>query len=117
MSPAVTALRDAGASSEDLAEIMGMLPSTVRKQLRGQLPPSPKLAPALGQLLGEAGAACVLELIPSRNGSTSPVRRELRVARVAVGSLLRYRDDPAALAATRSDVDRWQQLGDAAQRL
>lgn len=73
-SEAVSALRDAGAAIEDVAPLVPAKPATVRKWLRGTLRPSrhsaAALARALEQLLGEAAATRVLELIPSRNGAT-----------------------------------------------
>jgi hypothetical protein len=68
-SGAVTELRAAGATFEDVAPLVPARPATVRKWLRGTLPLSPKLAPALEQLVGEAAAARILELIPRRNGA------------------------------------------------
>jgi hypothetical protein len=68
-SAAVEALHAAGATAEDVAVLIPVVPSTVRAWLSGRLPLSPKLAPALEQLLGKAAAGRVLRLIPSRNGA------------------------------------------------
>lgn len=64
-SPAVEALHAAGATAADLAALVPAQPGTVRRWLRGTSRPSPKLAPALEQLLGRADAARVLKLVPA----------------------------------------------------
>ena len=84
MSPALRALRDAGVSVEQLAQLLGLRPVTVSKYLRGTLDPGPKLAVALEELLGDAELARqVLKLIPERQrvrAASSPALRGLHSA-------------------------------------
>ena len=62
-SPALTALHDAGASAEDLYQLIDTNPATVRKWLRGALPAPPQLAAALEQLVDVDQAARIVSLI------------------------------------------------------
>lgn len=65
---AVDALHSVGATALDVAPLIPVAPSTVRKWLRGKLRPSPKhaaaLAAALEQLVGVDTASEIISLIP-----------------------------------------------------
>jgi hypothetical protein len=64
-SAAIRALQDAGARTEDLAELIPAQPWTVTRWLRGAARPPPPLAAALQQLVGVESAARIIGLIPS----------------------------------------------------
>jgi hypothetical protein len=70
---AVDALHSAGATALEVAPLIPVAPSTVRKWLRGKLRPSPEhaaaLAGALEQLVGAGTAAVIVSLIPKRTSS------------------------------------------------
>jgi hypothetical protein len=63
-SPAVQALHDAGVTAEEVAVLIPVQPSSVRRWLRGRSHPPPKLAVALEQLVGVGSAARIIALIP-----------------------------------------------------
>jgi hypothetical protein len=93
-SAAIAALHRAGATCDDVGALIPVQPGTVSRWLRGKNPPSPKLAAALEQLVGDAATARILALIPARTrvrAPASPALKALHAAGVnsgAVGSLV-----------------------------
>jgi len=67
LGPAAKSLRDdLGVSVDDVARLIPAAPATVARWLGGSARPSPKLIPALEQLVGSEQTERVLQLIPQR---------------------------------------------------
>jgi hypothetical protein len=80
---AIKALQDAGVRTEDLAALIPVQPGTLRRWLRGSLRPSPKLGPALEQLVDVETAARLVALIPPQprvRAPSSPALEALKAA-------------------------------------
>jgi transcriptional regulator with XRE-family HTH domain len=102
---AIKALHAAGVTTEDVAALIPVQPNSVRRWLNGSGHPSPKLAPALEQLLGDVDAAArIMALIPSRpraRAPASPALVALREAGVTDTQLAEL------IPTNRSTVGRW----------